>query len=115
MELRTGSESEVTLSETEASLRLLGRRHAPNTLIPGPGLDSSVNPTSLFNFLRGRNGLKDRVDVTRKMFDGDGGGGSPTLSKTWARSHFPQEGKAGGETHPRTWLLQDSGSPTEGM
>lgn len=71
MELRTGSESEVTLSETEAFLRPLGRRHAPNTLIPGPGLDSSVNPTSLFNILRGRNGLKDRVDVTRKMFDGD--------------------------------------------
>lgn len=48
--LRRGFESEVILSTMEVSPRTLRRRYAQNTLIPGPGLHSSINPTSsLFN------------------------------------------------------------------
>ena len=106
VKLRTGSE--VTLSEMEASLRPLRRRQTLNILTPDPGLHSSVNPTSLFNILRGRHVPKDNQCYHEDVWwwswrwlssNTEQNLGSvftfPTGTRDW-------RGEAGGQTHPST-------------
>lgn len=104
MMLRTGSESEVTQSRTEASLSPLKRRYTPNTHYST-------------NILRGRNRLKDRVGGSRKMFEGTE---EVVLIQCWIRpglsvhSSHRQERLEERSQHGVCRMIQDGDSLMEG-
>lgn len=111
--LRRGFESEVILSTMEVSPRTLRRRYAQNTLIPGPGLHSSINPTSsLFNqhSQRSKWTKTESVLLGRCLMGTEEGGGSHqqwTKPGLCVHTSDKKEGRAGEETHSSMWLAQD--------